>query len=99
MSLTAYQTIGRSGLRVSPLCLGGMTLGDDWKWGANAQDSEKIIRANGGKVPGSRMDINGRVATLGEKELKILDKLTEISKVHQSSQADISLAWVKNLLL
>lgn len=278
MSITAYQTIGKSGLRVSPLCLGGMTLGDDWKWGANAQDSEKIInrflelggnfidtasiytnghsekiigdvvgrhsairtgtvigtkfggntfpgnpngggsgakaimesvhqslrrlqtdyidllwihqwdwntpmeetmrtlnslvtsgkiryigvsyapawkiaqaqtmailkdwapfvglqieysllertiedelipmglelglgvtawaplkggllsgkytRANGGKVAGSRMDSNGRVALLGEKELKILDKLKEISEVHQSSQADIALAWV-----
>jgi aryl-alcohol dehydrogenase-like predicted oxidoreductase len=43
MSITSYKTIGRSGLRVSPLCLGGMTLGDDWKWGANATDSEKII--------------------------------------------------------
>lgn len=43
MSLTSYRTIGNSGLRVSPLCLGGMTLGDDWKWGANAQESEKII--------------------------------------------------------
>ena len=278
MSLTSYQTIGKSGLRVSPLCLGGMTLGDDWKWGANAQDSEKIIRrfmelggnfidtasiytnghsekiigdvigrhaairnnmvvgtkfggntfpgnpngggggakailesinqslrrlqtdyidllwihqwdwntpmeetmqtlnnlvtsgkvryigvsyapawkiaqaqtmavlknwapfvglqieysllertiedelipmgmelglgvtawsplkggilsgkynrANGGKVPGSRMDANGRAATLGEKELKILDKLTEISEAHHATQADIALAWV-----
>jgi len=278
MSLTTYQTLGRSGLRVSPLCLGGMTLGDDWKWGANAQESEKIItqfielggnfidtsnvytnghsekiigdviggqsairtgmvigtkfggnifpgnpngggggakaiyesvnnslrrlqtdyidllwihqwdwntpmeetmrtlnnlvnigkvryigvcyapswkiaqaqtmavlkdwapfvglqieysllertiedelkpmglelglgvvpwsplkggllsgkynRENNGKVPGSRMDANGRAATLGEKELKILDKLKEISETHQSSQADIALAWV-----
>jgi len=278
MSLTSYQTIGRSGLRVSPLCLGGMTLGDDWKWGANASDSEKIIhrfielggnfidtasiytnghsekivgdvagrhsairtgmvigtkfggntfpgnpngggsgtkailesvhqslrrlqtdyidllwihqwdwktpieetmrtlnhlvtsgkvryigvgyapawktaqaqtlavlkdwapfvgltieysllertvedelipmgmelglgvtawsplkggllsgkytQVNGGKVPGSRMDINGRGANLGEKELAILDKLTEISAAHHTTQANIALAWV-----
>lgn len=278
MSLRSYQTIGKSGLRVSPLCLGGMTLGDDWKWGANTIDSEKIInrfielggnfidtaniytnghsekiigdvvgrnsairtgmvigtkfggntfpgnpngggsgtkaiiesvnqslrrlqtdyidllwihqwdwntpmeetmrtldnlvtsgkvryigvsyapawkiaqaqtvallkdwapfvglqieysllertiedelipmgmelglgvtawaplkggllsgkynRANGGKVPDSRMDVNGRTATLGEKELAILDKLTEISEVHHTNQAGIALAWV-----
>lgn len=43
MSLKSYKTIGRSGLRVSPLCLGGMTLGDDWKWGADVPESEKII--------------------------------------------------------
>jgi len=278
MSLTSYQTIGRSGLRVSPICLGGMTLGDDWKWGASASESEKIVnrfmelggnfidtasiytnghsekiigdvvgrhsairtgmvigtkfggntfpgnpngggsgskailesvnqslrrlqtdyidllwihqwdwntpmeetmrtlnnlvasgktryigvsyapawkiaqaqtmsilkdwapfaglqieysllertieqelipmglelglgvtawaplkggllsgkynRANGGKAPGSRMDISGRAATLGEKELAILDKLTEISEAHHADQAGIALAWV-----
>ncbi len=38
-----YKTLGRSGLKVSPLCLGGMTLGDDWGWGATAAESEKII--------------------------------------------------------
>src|ERR1700744_2532474 len=44
MSLTSYNTIGRSGLRVSPLCLGGMTLGDDWQWGANENESQRIIQ-------------------------------------------------------
>jgi aryl-alcohol dehydrogenase-like predicted oxidoreductase len=44
MALNSYNTIGRSGLRVSPLCLGGMTLGDDWKWGADESISQKIIR-------------------------------------------------------
>lgn len=43
MSLKSYRTIGRSGLRVSPLCLGGMGFGPDWKWGVSAGDSEKII--------------------------------------------------------
>ena len=31
-----YQLLGRSGLRVSDLCLGAMTFGDDWGWGAPA---------------------------------------------------------------
>ncbi|UOE46590.1 aldo/keto reductase [Mucilaginibacter sp. SMC90] len=44
MALTSYRTIGKSGLRVSPLCLGGMTLGDDWKWGATVRESENIIK-------------------------------------------------------
>ena len=30
MALTDYITLGRSGLRVSPLALGTMTFGTDW---------------------------------------------------------------------
>ncbi len=33
-SLAAYNLLGRSGLRVSPLCLGAMTFGTEWGWGA-----------------------------------------------------------------
>jgi aryl-alcohol dehydrogenase-like predicted oxidoreductase len=39
-----YKTSGRSGLRVSPVCLGGMTFGDDWGWGTDETESEKIIK-------------------------------------------------------
>ncbi|MEO3405038.1 aldo/keto reductase [Mucilaginibacter sp. CAU 1740] len=39
-----YRTLGRSGLRVSPLCLGGMTFGNDWGWGADEKTSAQIIR-------------------------------------------------------
>lgn len=42
--ITTYRTLGRSGLRVSPFCLGGMTLGDDWGWGADAATAATIIR-------------------------------------------------------
>src|ERR1700710_2320168 len=45
MSLQSYRTLGRSGLRVSPLCLGAMTFGEDWGWGASVKDSEAIIDA------------------------------------------------------
>jgi hypothetical protein len=34
MPLDHYVTLGRSGLRVSPLCLGTMTFGEDWGWGS-----------------------------------------------------------------
>jgi aryl-alcohol dehydrogenase-like predicted oxidoreductase len=43
MPLNHYVTLGRSGLRVSPLCLGAMTFGEDWGWGASVADSEAII--------------------------------------------------------
>lgn len=43
MQLDHYITLGRSGLRVSPLCLGGMTFGLERGWGSSVEDSERII--------------------------------------------------------
>jgi aryl-alcohol dehydrogenase-like predicted oxidoreductase len=43
MALTDYVTIGHSGLRVSPFCLGAMTFGEDWGWGSSVAESEAII--------------------------------------------------------
>jgi aryl-alcohol dehydrogenase-like predicted oxidoreductase len=43
MSLTDYVTLGRSGLRVSPLCLGTMTFGEEWGWGCDVATSEKLL--------------------------------------------------------
>ncbi len=43
MSLDSYRTLGRSGLRVSPLTLGTMTFGDDWGWGSSPEESTKIL--------------------------------------------------------
>jgi aryl-alcohol dehydrogenase-like predicted oxidoreductase len=42
MSLTDYTTLGRSGLRVSPLSLGTMTFGTEWGWGAD-EDAARAI--------------------------------------------------------
>jgi len=42
MDLTAYRTLGRSGLVVSPLALGTMTFGTE-HWGASDQDSRQIF--------------------------------------------------------
>src|SRR3979411_348595 len=42
-SLDSYITLGRSGLRVSPLALGTMTFGEDWGWGASPETSEAIL--------------------------------------------------------
>ena len=38
-----YKLLGRSGLRVSELCLGTMTFGNDWGWGAEKDESKKMF--------------------------------------------------------
>ena len=43
MSLDHYVTLGRSGLRVSPFCLGAMTFGEDFGWGSSVEESQQII--------------------------------------------------------
>jgi aryl-alcohol dehydrogenase-like predicted oxidoreductase len=40
-----YRLLGNSGLRVSELCLGTMTFGEDWGWGTEKNDSRKIYEA------------------------------------------------------
>ena len=40
-----YRLLGHSGLRVSELCLGTMTFGDDWGWGASPRESRRIFEA------------------------------------------------------
>ncbi|MCU0963051.1 MAG: aldo/keto reductase [Pirellulaceae bacterium] len=43
MPLHHYVTLGRSGLRVSPFCLGCMTFGTEWGWGSGVEDSQAIL--------------------------------------------------------
>lgn len=43
--LNHYRLLGNSGLRVSPLCLGTMTFGTDWGWGADLEESRRILDA------------------------------------------------------
>lgn len=45
MPLDHFITLGRSGLRVSPLCLGTMTFGEDFGWGASEEDSHAMLSA------------------------------------------------------
>jgi aryl-alcohol dehydrogenase-like predicted oxidoreductase len=40
-----YKLFGRTGLRVSELCLGAMTFGEDWGWGAPKQECARILDA------------------------------------------------------
>lgn len=43
--LDHYRLLGDSGLRVSPLCLGTMTFGEDWGWGAGEHTSREMFDA------------------------------------------------------
>lgn len=38
-----YKILGKSGLRVSELCLGTMTFGKDWGWGSSKESSQEIF--------------------------------------------------------
>ncbi len=38
-----YRLFGKSGLRVSELCLGTMTFGPEWGWGTDKEESKKVF--------------------------------------------------------
>ncbi|CAB4441408.1 unnamed protein product [Rhizophagus irregularis] len=42
-ALDDYVLLGRSGLRVSPLCLGTLTFGEQWGLGTSKDDSKKVF--------------------------------------------------------
>ncbi|CAG8576795.1 8808_t:CDS:10 [Rhizophagus irregularis] len=42
-ALDDYVLLGRSGLRVSPLCLGTLTFGEQWNLGSNKEESKKVF--------------------------------------------------------
>ena len=44
-ALMRYKLLGNSGLRVSELCLGTMTFGEDWGWGAGKDEAKRIFDA------------------------------------------------------
>jgi aryl-alcohol dehydrogenase-like predicted oxidoreductase len=43
LHLDSYTTLGRSGLRVSPVSLGTMTFGETWGWGSGEAESRTIL--------------------------------------------------------
>jgi aryl-alcohol dehydrogenase-like predicted oxidoreductase len=44
-SLATYSLLGRTGLRVSPLCLGTMTFGTEWGWGVDPAGAHRLLGA------------------------------------------------------
>lgn len=41
--MQTYTTLGRSGLRVSPIALGTMTFGTEWGWGADQTTAQRLF--------------------------------------------------------
>jgi aryl-alcohol dehydrogenase-like predicted oxidoreductase len=62
-ALDSYVTLGRSGLRVSPLTLGAMTFGEDWGWGTDQETSHQLLStyldAGGNAVDTANIYTNG----------------------------------------
>ena len=71
MSLDHYVTLGRTGLRVSPFCLGTMTFGEDWGFGASPEESQAVL-ARYLELGGNFLD-TANVYTKGHSEAIIGD--------------------------
>jgi aryl-alcohol dehydrogenase-like predicted oxidoreductase len=87
MKLNEYVTLGRSGLRVSPLSLGTMTFGTEWGWGADEGPSRAIfnryLEQGGNFVDTADGYTNGKSEQLVGKflqETKTRDKIVLATK-------------------
>jgi aryl-alcohol dehydrogenase-like predicted oxidoreductase len=78
MKLNEYVTLGRSGLRVSPLCLGTMTFGTAWGWG-NEEDAARTIFSRYLEKGGNFVD-TADVYTNGQSE-ELVGKFIKDAKV------------------
>ena len=70
-SLNEYVTLGRSGLRVSPLSLGTMTFGTEWGWGSEEEVARSVfntyIEAGGNFIDTANVYTEGRSEELTGK--------------------------------
>jgi aryl-alcohol dehydrogenase-like predicted oxidoreductase len=94
MQLNDYVTLGRSGLRVSPLCLGAMTFGTDWGWGADEaacrQLFDRFVDAGGNFVDTADAYTSGRSEEmLGKfvKERQLRDRIVIATKYSFNTDA------------
>jgi aryl-alcohol dehydrogenase-like predicted oxidoreductase len=93
MPLDHYVTLGRSGLRVSPLCLGTMTFGEDWGWGTTVKDSEVILDRF--LERGGNFIDTANVYTRGHSEKIIGDHIGQ--KPHRRDRVVIATKFTGNL--
>src|SRR5580700_8683170 len=87
MNVSDYVTLGRSGLRVSPLCLGAMTFGTEWGFGAEEKPSrdvfDRYMDAGGNFIDTADGYTNGHSEELVGKfvaERKLRDQLVLATK-------------------
>lgn len=101
-----YKLFGKSGLRVSEVCLGTMTFGEDWGWGANAKESRKIFdayaEAGGNCIDTANIYTNGTSEKLvGEFVKKEREKwivATKYTMNNLSSDVNLSGNHKKNMV-
>jgi aryl-alcohol dehydrogenase-like predicted oxidoreductase len=67
-----YQLLGRTGLRVSEMCLGAMTFGEAWGWGAGKDECARILDTY--REAGGNFVDTANIYTDGESE-RILGEL------------------------
>lgn len=66
-----YKLLGKSGLRVSELCLGTMTFGEDWGWGATiCQFVHSVI----GSIEGYQTYPGGNVYCAAKAAVKLISE-------------------------
>ncbi len=94
MPLNHYVTLGRSGLRVSPLCLGAMTFGEDLGWGSSEKESQAIIDRY--LERGGNFIDTANIYTLGHSETIIGEHLGRHAAKRQRTV--IATKWYGNLV-
>ncbi len=88
-----YRLLGSSGLRVSELCLGTMTFGEDWGWGASKAESREIfdtfVQAGGNFIDTANLYTNGSSeAFLGEFIQSERERIVLATKYSLTTRAD-----------
>ena len=88
-----YKLLGHSGLRVAELCLGTMTFGEDWGWGASKEESRKIfdayVEAGGNFIDTSINYTNGSAEKyVGEFIVSDRDRFVVATKFSLSTRKD-----------
>jgi aryl-alcohol dehydrogenase-like predicted oxidoreductase len=86
-----YKLLGKSGLRVSELCLGTMTFGEDWGWGAPKDTSRQIfetfVEAGGNFIDTANLYTNGSSEKIvGELIASDRDRFVVATKYSLSGQ-------------
>lgn len=97
MPLTHYTTLGRSGLRVSPFCLGTMTFGKEWGWGSDVETSNKVIQTYL-EAGGNFLD-TANMYTKGHSEVVIGDYFTDGPGKGNRDRAVIATKFLGNMYM
>ncbi|MBI4852299.1 MAG: aldo/keto reductase [Acidobacteria bacterium] len=85
-----YRLLGKSGLRVSEICLGTMTFGEDWGWGSSKEESQQVfntfLESGGNFIDTANVYTNGNSERLlGEFIKEHRDKVVLATKYTNSA--------------